>query len=67
MTESFRHFARVLFSRNFAHAKFRENRILAKISEFTVIIASLFGLIHFVQVNNFSSHVGTDLPGLNQY
>ena len=25
-----------LFSRNFAHAKFRENKILTKISEFTV-------------------------------
>ena len=28
---------RTLFSRNFAYAKFRENKILAKISEFTVI------------------------------
>ena len=27
---------RVLFSRNFAYAKFRENKPLAKISEFTV-------------------------------
>ena len=35
-TESFLHFARILFSRNFEHAKFRENKTLAKISEFTV-------------------------------
>ena len=35
-TEWFCHFARVLFSRNFANAKFRENKVLAKISEFTV-------------------------------
>ena len=34
--KSFRHFARVLFSGNFAFAEFRENKILAKISEFTV-------------------------------
>ena len=27
-----------LFSRNYAHAKFRENKVLAKISEFTVLI-----------------------------
>ena len=33
----FRYFASILFSRNFAYAKFRENKILAKISEFTVI------------------------------
>ena len=31
-----RYFARVLFSRNFAYAKFRENKTLAKISESTV-------------------------------
>ena len=30
-------FARVLFSRNFSHAKFRENKVLARISEFTVM------------------------------
>ena len=37
-TERFRHFARVLFSRNFASdAKFRENKTLAKISECTVL------------------------------
>ena len=29
----------MLFSRNFAYAKFRENNILAKIFEFTVIRA----------------------------
>ena len=29
-------FARVLFSRNFAYAKFREIKVLAKFSEFTV-------------------------------
>ena len=34
------HFARVLFSRNFAYAKFRENKVLAKISEFTVHVTS---------------------------
>ena len=30
-------FARVLFSRNFADAKFRENKYLAKISELYII------------------------------
>ena len=30
-------FARVLLSRNFAYAKVRENKTLAKISEFTVL------------------------------
>ena len=30
------YFARVLFSQNFAYAKFRKNITLAKISEFTV-------------------------------
>ena len=35
-TKSFHYFARVLFSRNSAYAKFRENKTLAKISEFTV-------------------------------
>ena len=30
-------FARVLFSRNFAYAKFRKNKTLAKIFKFTVI------------------------------
>ena len=34
--EWFRQFKRVLFSRNFADAEFRENKTLAKISEFTV-------------------------------
>ena len=29
-------FRRILFSRNFAYAKFRENKTLAKNSEFTV-------------------------------
>ena len=32
------HFARVLFPQNFADAKFCENKTLAKISEFTVIL-----------------------------
>ena len=40
MTELFRHFTRILFSRNFAYAKFRENLTLAKISEFTVFTYS---------------------------
>ena len=31
------YFARVLFSQNIAYAKFRENKTLAKISEYTVI------------------------------
>ena len=35
--EWFRHFARILFPWNFAYAKFRENKTLANISEFTVI------------------------------
>ena len=30
-------FARISFSRNFAYAKFHENKTLAKISEFTVL------------------------------
>ena len=30
-------FARVIFSRNFAYAKFHENKTLAKISEITVL------------------------------
>ena len=34
-TEWFCHFARVLISRNFAYAKFREKNTLAKIFEFT--------------------------------
>ena len=36
MTKCFRHFARVLFSRNFAYANFFENKALTKNSEFTV-------------------------------
>ena len=36
MAEWFRQFVRILYSRNFAHAKFRENKNLAKISKFTV-------------------------------
>ena len=35
-TEWFYHFARAFISRNFAYAKFRENKPLAKISEITV-------------------------------
>ena len=38
-TKGSRHFTRVLFSRNFAYAKFRENKTLAKISEFTVSLS----------------------------
>ena len=38
MAERFLHFARILFSQNFAYAKFRENKTLAKISEFTVCV-----------------------------
>ena len=34
--EWFCHFSRILYSRTFAYAKFRENKILGKISEFTV-------------------------------
>ena len=33
-TEWFLHLARILFSQNFAYAKFRENKTLVKISEF---------------------------------
>ena len=36
MTKSFRHFARGLFSRHSASAKFHENETPAKINEFTV-------------------------------
>ena len=32
-------FREVLFSRNFAYAKFRENKVPAKISEFTVYLS----------------------------
>ena len=35
-TELFCHFERVLISRNFAYTKFRGNKTLLKISEFTV-------------------------------
>ena len=41
MTEWLSEMARNLFSRNFAYAKFRENKNLAKISEFTVYIKRL--------------------------
>ena len=37
MTEGSRRFARALFSRNFTCAKFRENKTLAKIFEFTLV------------------------------
>ena len=37
-TEWFRHIAKVIFSRNFAHVKFRENKTLAKITKYTVFI-----------------------------
>ena len=36
MTEKFHPFAKVVFSRNFANAKFSKNITLTKISEFTV-------------------------------
>ena len=32
------HFERVSFARNLAYAKFRKNKTLAKISEFTVYV-----------------------------
>ena len=38
INNKFPHFARVLFSRNFAYVKFHENKTLAKISEFTVFL-----------------------------
>ena len=42
-TEWLHQFVRILFSRNFAYAnaKFRENKTLAKISKFTVILLAL--------------------------
>ena len=44
-----RNFARILISRNFAYAKFRENKILAKISEFTVPLSR--GLVQLLCAN----------------
>ena len=43
-------FREVLFSRNFAYAKFRENKVLAKISEFTVLATLLqsFVSVHVI-------------------
>ena len=44
----FRHFSRILFSRNFAYARFRENKTLAKISEIYSIMASFIKqLLHW--------------------
>ena len=34
-------FREALFSRNFSNAKFRENKVLAKISEFTVLLCQV--------------------------
>ena len=45
MTECFSHFARVLFSWNFAFAKFREIKTLAKISEFKPILPVAYQVI----------------------
>ena len=42
-------FARVLFSRNFAYAKFLENKVLAKISEYQYIFS--FMLLSTVHVH----------------
>ena len=39
--EWFHHFVGILFSRNLAYAKFRENKTLLKISEFTVLATTL--------------------------
>ena len=59
-------FTRVLFSRNFPYAKFRENKVLAKISEFTVFtlwighyLSSLHAkiLILLAPVKNVSENV----------
>ena len=55
---------RALFSRNFAYAKFRDDKVLVKISEFTVIVC-LFELMLYVPVNIFSVML-RHIPGLNQ-
>ena len=52
-------FVRILLSLKIAYAKFCEHKILAKISEFTVLnsrswLNGLFDLILYVLVNNFS-------------
>ena len=50
MTEQFLHLVKILFSRNFAYAKFHENKTLAKISGFTVVghillLSTVFSLL----------------------
>ena len=56
---------RILFSRNFAYAKFLENKVLAKISEFTVLVGSIklkllaiMGLIRRKPAFDVSDRVG---------
>ena len=49
---NFRQFARILFSRNFAYVKFCENKIFAKISEFTV----LHGFHAFARYSDLPHH-----------
>ena len=59
------YFVRVLFSRNFADAKFPENETLTKISEFTVLISQLmrfwYSLLQWlrthVELTHFSQHL----------
>ena len=53
-TKGFHSFVRVLFSRNSAYAKFRENKILTKISESTVYG---IGLLFRVITNNMCNKV----------
>ena len=45
MTEHFHRFTWVIFSRNFAYAKFHENKTLVKISQFTVLESSHFAKV----------------------
>ena len=47
-------FARLIFPRNFAFAKFRENKTLAKISEYTVLFLIAY-----------ASSEGSDKPALS--
>ena len=48
-------FARVLFSRNFVYAKFRENKPLAKISEFTLWLTDIDSSCFSVANMSFSA------------
>ena len=50
---NFEIFARVLLSRNIAIAKFRENKTLAKLLEFTVSKSRVMGLL--LSENKFTS------------